>query len=129
MFIQEKLQTKAHSDLPIFVEWMGFLKWLLTTTEKFPKKVRFTFSDRINTLALSVVEDLVEARYSTNKTHFLRRINLNLERIRILLRICYESQFLSQKAYEYAMDSLNKIGKSLGAWMKQQETRGRIAPE
>jgi hypothetical protein len=46
---------------------MQFLEWLLPTTEKFPKRVRFTFSDRINNLALDIMEDLVEARYSRNK--------------------------------------------------------------
>ena len=52
-------------DLPIFTAWMQFLDWLLPTTEKFPKRVRFTFADRIDTLALDIVEDLVEARYLT----------------------------------------------------------------
>ncbi|MBI3019455.1 MAG: hypothetical protein HYY61_06155 [Deltaproteobacteria bacterium] len=33
-------------DLPIFVKWIDFLKWLLKTTEKFPKKVRFTFKKK-----------------------------------------------------------------------------------
>ena len=44
-------------DLPIFVKWVEFLKWFLPTVEKFPKRVRFTFADRINNLALDIVED------------------------------------------------------------------------
>jgi hypothetical protein len=40
-------------DLPVFVHWFGFVKWLLPVTEKFPKGVRFTFSNRIDNLALS----------------------------------------------------------------------------
>jgi hypothetical protein len=34
-------------DLPIFVQWIDFLAWLLPTTEKFPHKVRFTFANRV----------------------------------------------------------------------------------
>lgn len=90
-------------DLPIFVKWTDFLKWLLHTTDKFPKKVRFTFSDRINNLALSVVEELVEARYSGNKRLILKNANLRLEKLRILLRISYESRFLSKEAYKHGM--------------------------
>ena len=123
MFIQEKLQTKSYQDLPIFIQWMDFLKWLLITTEKFPKKVRFTFSDRINTLALSGIEDLVEARYSVHKIQTLRKINVTLEKLRVLLRICYEQRILSQDAYQHASGSLNEIGKNLGSWIKQQENR------
>ena len=37
-------------EFPIFTRWMQFLEWLLPVTEKFPKRVRFTFADRINNL-------------------------------------------------------------------------------
>ncbi len=114
--------SDGNSDLPIFVKWIDFLKWLLLTTEKFPKKNRFTFTDRINNLALNIVEDLIEARYSRQKMGSLRKANLGLEKIRILLRICYESKVLPHKAYEHAMVSMNEVGKMLGGWIKQQES-------
>jgi len=115
--------SENFQDLPIFVKWTDFLKWLLHTTEKFPKKARFTFSDRINNLALSVVEDLVEARYSTNKRLILRAANLRLEKLRMLLRISFESRYLAKDAYKHGMYSLNETGKMLGGWIKQQETK------
>lgn len=113
--------SENFQDLPIFVKWTVFLKWLFHTTDKFPKKVRFTFSDRINNLALSIVEELVEARYSGSKRTVLRNANLNLEKLRMLLRISYESRFLSKDAYKHGMYSLNEVGKMLGGWIKQQE--------
>lgn len=109
-------------DLPIFVKWVEFLKWLLLTTDKFPKKVRFTFAERINHLALNVVEELVEARYTKHKTVILKKANLNLEKIRVLLRICHELQFISHKTYEHSIRAINEIGKMLGGWIKQQES-------
>lgn len=115
--------SENFQDLPVFVKWTEFLKWLVHTTEKFPKKVRFTFSDRINNLGLSIVEELVEARYSSNKRSILRSANLRLEKLRILLRISYESRFLSKDAYKHGMYSLNEVGKMLGGWMKQQEAK------
>jgi four helix bundle protein len=115
--------SENFQDLPIFVKWTDFLKWLLHTTEKFPKKARFTFSDRINNLALGIVEELVEARYTSNKRSILRSANLRLEKLRMLLRISYESRFLSKEAYKHAMYSLNEVGKMLGGWIKQQEAK------
>jgi len=112
--------SEPKTDLPIFVKWIDFLKWLLLTTEKFPKKVRFTFSDRMNQIALNIVEDLVEARFSRQKMIYLRRVNLGIEKLRVLLRICYESRLLPHKAYEHSMYELNEIGKMLGGWIKQQ---------
>jgi hypothetical protein len=66
----------------------------------------------------------VEARYSKDKSQILKRINLNLEKLRVLLRICFELKFLSTSAYEQAMSRLHEIGKMLGGWIKQTQTTG-----
>lgn len=122
---EEILEAPSSSlqDLPIFVKWTEFLKWLLPTTEKFPKKVRFTFSNRINELALNIVEELVEARYSRSKKLALKSANLRLEKLRILLRLSYESKFLSHESYKHGIYRLNEVGRMLGGWMKQQDQR------
>jgi hypothetical protein len=108
-------------DLPIFIQWMAFLEWLLPVTERFPKRVRFTFSDRINNLALDLVEDLVEARYSSQKQGILQRANLRLEKLRVLLRLSHKLRYLDYKRYEQAMKSINEVGKMLGGWLRQQK--------
>lgn len=113
-------QAIEKDDLPIFVKWYDFMKWILATTDHFPKKVRFTFTERMNQLAMSVIEDLIEARYSRNKLVALRRANLTLEKIRVLIRLSYEMKILSRKSYEFASFSINETGKMLGGWMKQQ---------
>lgn len=114
-------EPAKNEDLPVFVRWTEFVGWLLPTTEKFPKKVRFTFSNRIDNLALDVVEELVEARYSRNKGEILKRINLKLERLRVLLRICHDLQYLPHRSYEFAVRSLDDVGRMVGGWIKQQE--------
>lgn len=116
----KEFQSRSKEDLPIFIKWMDFLKWLLVTTDNFPKKARFTYTDRLTNLSLLIVEDLIEARYSKNKYQTLRRINMNLEKIRVLIRIGFELKLLPRKSYEYASLSINEVGKMLGGWMKQQ---------
>lgn len=100
---------------------MEFLKWLFPVTEKFPKRARFTFADRINNLALDLVEDLVEARYTRNKSQVLKRANLRLEKIRVLLRLSHQQRFLSHRAFEHAMRSVDETGRMLGGWIKQEK--------
>ncbi len=119
------MSSAKEKELSILIKWMEFLKWLLSTTEKFPKRVRFTFADRINNLALDMVEDLTEAQYTHQKRAVLQRVNLRLEKLRILLRISCEQKYLSYKAYEHAMRSVNEVGKMLGGWIKQQEQTHR----
>jgi four helix bundle protein len=121
--VKNQDEDKWDETVPIFIEWYDFLKWLFITTDKFPKKSRFTFTDRINNAALDVLEDLVEARYSRDKLRILRAANLRLERIRILLRVCFEMKFLSQKSFEHSIRSINVTGRMLGGWIKQQQER------
>ena len=108
-------------DAPtIFVAWHDFLVWLLPTTAKLPKHVRFTLVNRIDNLALDIAEDLVEARYSRSKGAALVRVNLRLERLRILLRVCNAVGYLPHAAHEHASRRVNAVGAMLGGWRKQQ---------
>ncbi len=120
---QKPMNKKNDDDLPIFVVWMEFLEWLMPTTAKFPRKIRHTFAERIEALALDVCEDLTEARYAskTDKLALLKRINLKLEKLRVLLRLSHKLQYLSHNAYEHAARSINDAGQQLGHWIKQQE--------
>ncbi len=116
------MANRHQNELPVFVKWMAFLEWLLPVTERFPKRVRFVFADRINNLALDIVEDLVEAKYTgAGKGSVLKRANLRLEKLRILLRLSNTMRYLDYKRYEYAMRSINEVGKMLGGWLKQQK--------
>ena len=38
------MAAQGDGDLPVFVAWMDFLAWLLPTTAKLPKHIRFTFA-------------------------------------------------------------------------------------
>jgi hypothetical protein len=113
--------SHRYDDLPICVKWMEFLKWLLPVTVKFPKRARFTLADRIDNLALDLVEDFIEAQYTRDKLAILRRANLRLEKLRVLLRISCEQRYLSHTTYEHAIRSVNDVGRMLGGWIKQQE--------
>jgi hypothetical protein len=42
-----------------------FLAWLLPTIEKIPKSHKVTIGDRIQMIALDVLEALIEATYTT----------------------------------------------------------------
>ena len=110
-----------HDDLPVFAKWYAFLQWLLPTTEKFPKRVRFTLTDRIDNLALDVAEALVEARYSRSKRAQLEAINRKLERLRILLRLTHDLAVLPHRQYEFAARSMDEVGRMIGGWIKQQD--------
>jgi hypothetical protein len=56
-----------------------FLAWLVPTLEKFPKSHKFTIGDRIETIALDILESLIEATYTRERAQHLRRANLGID--------------------------------------------------
>ena len=106
-------------ELKLFVKWVDFINWLLDTTDKFPKKIRFSFTSRIDNLALDILENIIELRYDREqkKTGFMR-INIRFEKLRVLLRICHEKQYLSNRQYEHAATCINEVGRMTAGWLK-----------
>lgn len=105
-------------DFPIFVKWFDITDWILDTVEKFPKSVRFTISGRISNLTLDVMESIVEAIYTKDRSYILDRINLYIEKLRVMFRITYKRKYISARQYEYISALLNETGKMTGGWKK-----------
>ena len=111
------------AEVPVvLVRWEQFVLWLLDRTEKFPKRLAFTFRTRIDNLALDVYERLVEARYQRDREALLRRVNLDLEKLRLLLRLSHAQQALDHRAYEHAAEELQTVGRMIGGWRSQQRS-------
>jgi len=104
----------------VFVHRERFLPWLLDHTQRFPKRLRFTLTQRIDNLALDVHERLIEARYTRERLALLERLNLDLERLRLLLRLARDRQVLSQQAFGFAIEQIDSAGRMLGGWRRQQ---------
>ena len=113
------------SELPLYVCWSEFLKWLFGRTEKFPRRVRLSISNRLESLSLDILEDIVEARYSRERRSILKRINLRLDKMRVLLRLCHERGFLAHEGYEFGFRQLSEVGAMVGGWYRSEGSRER----
>jgi len=108
---------------PVVVYWEETLLDLLARTAKFPKSVRYTFSGRIDNLGLDIYEGLIEARYSREKKDLLGRVNLNLEKMRLLLRLSNQAGYLDHRGFEHVTRRLLEAGRMVGGWRKEQSGR------
>ncbi|HEY5064038.1 MAG TPA: diversity-generating retroelement protein Avd [Xanthobacteraceae bacterium] len=97
-----------------------FLLWLLPAVEKFPRSRKFTLGDRIENAALNVLEALIEATYTRQRTQHLQRANLGIEKLRFLIRIATDLRLLDARRYEHAVRALDDTGRLIGGWAKAQ---------
>jgi hypothetical protein len=95
-----------------------FLAWLIPTLDRFPRRQKFLLGDRIETVALDVLEGLVEATYTRNRGRVLEAVNLKLDKLRFLFRLSTELQLLDQRRYEHASRCIDEIGRLVGGWIR-----------
>ena len=77
------------------------IAWLIETVEH-PRSQRFLLGDRIQTVALDVLDALIEATYTRDRRGHLARANLGLEKLRFLVRLAIDRRHLDARRYEHA---------------------------
>ena len=109
------------SELQIFDHWYRTLRELFTRTEKFPKKIRFSITSRLQNLGLEVMSLVIKAQYSKRKLDELRQANLIYEELRILLRLSHDLQLIDHKGFEVLVKLIDEAGRMTGGWIKQRQ--------
>ncbi len=97
-----------------------FIKWAVPHVARFPRNQRYTIGERIENKLFDLLELLIEAQYSKDKTNVLKKANLEIEQMRHLFRLCYDLHLINLKAYELSSGYLADIGTQIGGWLKQQ---------
>lgn len=112
------------ADDPVLVlHWERTLGEILDRTGKFPKHARFSFAARIDGLALTVMERLVRARWTSGgrKRELLAGADADLAVLRTLLRLAHARRLLDHGGLEILSRLVDEAGRMLGGWRKQQD--------
>lgn len=114
-----------NDELPVLDLWQKVIGEILDRTGRFPKAVRFTFSTRIDNLALDILDDIVAARFSARdeKIRFLRHADLGLARLMALFRLSHDRHLIGDGGYEHLSRRLVEVGSMLGGWREAARQR------
>jgi hypothetical protein len=107
------------TDYHLYVSWFGVVQDIIERAEKFPKSVRFTLADRMINLSFDVMELIVEAIYTKDRALLLKKANLQVEKLRIYVRLSFERRFLSVNQYEFLSERMEEAGRMVGGWIKK----------
>ncbi|MGY6215747.1 diversity-generating retroelement protein Avd [Methylolobus aquaticus] len=123
--------TDAHQARrtgPALESFYRFLLWLNPTIEKFPRSQKFLLGDRLQSAALDTLDGLIEATYTRDCSRSLARVNLNLEKLRVLFRLALDLRHLDERRYEFAVRALDETGRLVGGWLKKSHGEATQAP-
>lgn len=108
------------TEIPAVTKLYDIILWLMPQVEKFPRDYKFTIGDRIVNNLLNSLEILIEAVYTRDKQHLLRRLNLQLEKLRYMIRLSKDLKALNIKKYAFISNEINELGKMIGGWIKAE---------
>ena len=111
-------QDQARATGPALEAMYRFLLWLVPTIETFPRSQKFLLGDRIQSIALGVLESLIEATYCRARDRQLSDANLGLEKLRVLCRLAKDLHHLDARRYEHAARALDEVGRMVGGWIR-----------
>ncbi len=106
-------------ESPIFVRTYDWLRWMLHTTQNFPKSQRFVLAQRLQQKSLDFYDHLVAAGRRVQTLDNLQQADVLLEQMRLTTRLCKDMNLLSVKQYEHAARLLAEIGRLLGGWLSK----------
>ncbi len=105
-------------NLAIFEKTYELILWLYPTVNKFPKSQRFVLGQHIENAILKILQEIIQTNQEINKVIYLKQISVDLDKLRILIRLSKDLKFISVKQYQFAAEKVNEIGKMLGGWIK-----------
>jgi hypothetical protein len=110
----------AIPDTPLFVKTHDFLLWLIRHTQRFPKHLRHSYTNKLEQTALNFQEAILMANAvrGAARGEWLARGDGRLVCLRALLRLAFALQLLGSNQVKYAAERIDELGRLLGAWMK-----------
>jgi len=105
-------------NLSIFEKTYELILWLYPTVNKFPKSQRFVLGQQIENTVLEILKGIIQANSERNKIPYLKQTSIELDKLRIVIRLTKDLKFISIRQYQFAAEKINEIGKMLGGWIK-----------
>lgn len=111
---------------PIFSKSYDFLLWLINHTEKFPKSERFRLARRLEESMFLFHDTLMQATRTRSPRRLLLEADLELDRLRLYVRLSHARALLHGSQYQYAAEQLSEIGRQT-VWLPAPS--GRTQPD
>lgn len=127
----------SQGELSVITKAKEVCSYILTVTEKSPKRFRFTLVSRMQNYALTIIENLIMANeiyvYNADKEvdkdalaerrKFQKSALTHIKLLAYISQVSMEQQCILPKQYEQITRKLYDCQNLLGAWVKSDNKR------
>ena len=112
-------------DIPIFKKSYDFYKAFYVFRTTIPKQDKYAIWQKAENLAIEILEGIMTASYKSKfeKSAVLEKVSINLNLLRVLLRLMKEVKTIDNKKYTALEEILDEIGRMLGGWIRSLNPR------
>ena len=123
----------GQSELSVITKAKELCSYVMTVTDKSPKRFRFTLVSRMQNYALDVIENLYIANeifiqagrrdQAERRLMFQQKAQTTLRLLGYIAQLAMEQQCILPKQYEQITRQVYDCRNLLGAWMKSDRKR------
>ena len=127
----------SKSELSVITKSKDLCNYILTITDKSPKKFRFTLVSRLQNYSLAIIENLLSAnevrvldirnRIRSDRLEarrdYQQKAFTNIKLLSFIAQVAMEQQCILPKQYEQITKKLYDCQNLLGAWVKSDNKR------
>ena len=118
---------KEPSEFNVIVKCKDLIKHTFTitnSTERFPKKYRFTLVNRIQDKAVDIYECALEAQEFKERQRLQAKAMTYCKELLFFIELSHEQGFISTSSCEYWSKLALDVKYMLAAWKKRDRARG-----
>jgi len=109
--------------LILYQKLYDFLLYIYPVIAKFPKYEKFTMQMQIKNCVIDLARMVVKANKSTAKKSHLYDVDIQLEELRLLIRLAHDLRYINPHQYGVISGKLSEIGNVLGGLIKQVQSQ------
>lgn len=112
-------------DIPIFRKTYDLYKTFYGYRATIPKQDRYTIWQKSEELILEILKGVLTASklYKSEKVPVLDNASINLNLLRVFLRLMKEVRTIDNKKYVTLEEMVDEIGRMLGGWIRSSKER------
>jgi len=104
--------------LILYQKMYDLIRYSFHIISRFPKNQKFVLGQQIQNCMLSISALIVHANKLKNKRMKLYEIDIELEKLRLLIRLSKDLGFMNTRKYGNHVQKLDEIGRLLGGMIK-----------
>jgi hypothetical protein len=107
-----------YNHLPVFQASYDLNLEIYRATHKFPREYKYTLGQKLKEISAELLDWIVIVNAKKDKAPYFLKIKLQVERLRIQVRVAYDMKILNGRKLEFFSRILEDISKQVGGWEK-----------